>query len=77
MLVTVAGIAFALALTRVMRIDPATGALISGETAICGGSAIAALRPALGASIHATAPAYFVGSHPCGENRYDESNAGR
>ena len=56
-LVTAAGIAFALAvglgLARLLRVEPTTGALISGGTAICGGSAIAALGPALGASAEA------------------------
>lgn len=50
---TALGIAFALgvglALGRLLRVEPITGALISGGTAICGGSAIAALGPALGA----------------------------
>ena len=54
---TALGIAFALAagllLGRLLRVDPTTGALISGGTAICGGSAIAALGPALGASAEA------------------------
>lgn len=51
--VTAAGIAFALAvgllLGRLLRVEPTTAALVSGGTAICGGSAIAALGPALGA----------------------------
>lgn len=51
--VTALGIAFALtvglALGRLLRVEPTTGALVSGGTAICGGSAIAALGPALGA----------------------------
>ncbi len=54
---TALGIAFALAvgllLGRLLRVDPTTGALISGGTAICGGSAIAALGPALGAGAEA------------------------
>ncbi len=54
---TAAGIAFALvvglALGRLLRVEPTTGALISGGTAICGGSAIAALGPALGAGVEA------------------------
>ncbi len=55
--VTAAGIAFALAvglaLGRLLRVEPTTGALVSGGTASCGGSAIAALGPALGASAEA------------------------
>lgn len=54
---TALGIAFALAvgllLGRLLRVEPTTGALISGGTAICGGSAIAALGPALGAGAEA------------------------
>ena len=55
--VTALGIAFALGLGlllgRLLRVEPTTGALISGGTAICGGSAIAALGPALGAGAEA------------------------
>ena len=55
--VTALGIAFALAvgmsLSRLLRVDPTTGALISGGTAVCGGSAIAALGPVLGAGAEA------------------------
>ena len=55
--VTAAGIAFALGLGlllgRLLRVEPVTGALVSGGTAICGGSAIAALGPALGAGAEA------------------------
>lgn len=55
--VTALGIAFALAvglaLARLLRVDPTTGALISGGTAVCGGSAIAALGPVLGAGAEA------------------------
>lgn len=55
--VTALGIAFALALGlalgRLMRVEHTTGVLISGGTAICGGSAIAALGPTLGASAEA------------------------
>ena len=55
--VTALGIAFALAvglaLGRLLRVEPTTGALVSGGTAICGGSAIAALGPALGAGAEA------------------------
>ena len=55
--VTALGIAFALAvgtlLGRLLGVDRTTGALISGGTAICGGSAIAALGPALGAGAEA------------------------
>ncbi len=51
---TAVGIAFALSvgllLGRALGVDRTTSALISGGTAICGGSAIAALGPALGAS---------------------------
>ena len=54
---TALGIVFALAvgllLGRLLRVEPTTGALISGGTAICGGSAIAALGPALGAGAEA------------------------
>jgi uncharacterized integral membrane protein (TIGR00698 family) len=54
---TALGIAFALALglalARLLRVEAVTGALISGGTAICGGSAIAALGPALGAGAEA------------------------
>ncbi|WP_412068890.1 YeiH family protein [Rubrivirga sp. IMCC43871] len=54
---TALGIAFALGLglvlSRLLRVEPTTGALISGGTAICGGSAIAALGPALGAGAEA------------------------
>ncbi len=55
--VTALGILFALTvgflLARLLRVDVVTGALISGGTAICGGSAIAALGPALGAGAEA------------------------
>lgn len=55
--VTALGIAFALAvglgLARLLRVDPTTGALISGGTAVCGGSAIATLGPVLGAGAEA------------------------
>ena len=55
--VTALGIAFALSvgllLGRLLHVEPTTGALISGGTAICGGSAIAALGPALGAGAEA------------------------
>lgn len=54
---TALGIAFALSLGlvlgRLLRVEQTTGALISGGTAICGGSAIAALGPALGAGAEA------------------------
>lgn len=54
---TALGIAFALSvgllLGRLLRVEPTTGVLISGGTAICGGSAIAALGPALGAGAQA------------------------
>lgn len=57
--VTAAGIAFALAvglaLGKALGVDRQTGALISGGTAICGGSAIAALGPVIGASAQAMA----------------------
>ncbi|OZC04757.1 hypothetical protein BSZ36_14800 [Rubricoccus marinus] len=56
-LVTAAGIAFALGLglllARLLGVDRETGTLISGGTAICGGSAIAALGPAIGARAEA------------------------
>ena len=42
-----------LLLGRLLRVERITAALISGGTAICGGSAIAALGPALGASAEA------------------------
>ncbi|MDT7857376.1 putative sulfate exporter family transporter [Rubrivirga sp. S365] len=55
--VTALGIAFALSvgllLGRLLHVEQTTGALISGGTAICGGSAIAALGPALGAGAEA------------------------
>ena len=55
--VTALGIAFALSvgllLGRLLKVEATTGALISGGTAICGGSAIAALGPALGAGAEA------------------------
>lgn len=55
--VTALAIAFALGLgmllARLLRVEPTTGALISGGTAICGGSAIAALGPAIGAGAEA------------------------
>lgn len=38
-----------LLLTKLFRVDPITGQLISGGTAICGGSAIAAFAPVLNA----------------------------
>ncbi len=54
---TALGIAFALSvgllLGRLLHVETTTGALISGGTAICGGSAIAALGPALGAGAEA------------------------
>ena len=54
---TTLGIAFALGvgliLGRSLRVERVTSALISGGTAICGGSAIAALGPALGAGSEA------------------------
>ncbi len=54
---TALGIAFALGLGlllgRLLRVDATTSALISGGTAICGGSAIAALGPVLGAGAEA------------------------
>ena len=56
---TAIGIAFTLvvglSLGRLIGVDRITSALISGGTAICGGSAIAALAPALGASREALA----------------------
>ena len=54
---TALGIIFALGvgllLARLLHVEKTTGALISGGTAICGGSAIAALGPALGAGAEA------------------------
>lgn len=54
---TALGIAFALGLglllTRLLRVERTTGMLVSGGTAICGGSAIAALGPAIGAGAEA------------------------
>lgn len=44
------------ALTRLLRVEETVGTLVSGGTAICGGSAIAAIGPAIGA----TAPAMSV-----------------
>ena len=46
-------LAVGVSLGRVLRVEPVTGALVSGGTAICGGSAIAALGPALGAGAEA------------------------
>ena len=54
---TALGIAFALVvgllLGRVFQVEEKTSTLISGGTAICGGSAIAALGPAIGAGAEA------------------------
>lgn len=54
---TALGITFALALglllTRLLKVERTTGMLVSGGTAICGGSAIAALGPAIGAGAEA------------------------
>lgn len=54
---TTLGISFALVvgllLGRLLRVERVTAMLISGGTAICGGSAIAALGPALGAGAEA------------------------
>jgi uncharacterized integral membrane protein (TIGR00698 family) len=59
--VTAAGIVTALTagalLGRALRVDRDTSTLISGGTAICGGSAIAAMSPALGAGAAATSVA--------------------
>ncbi|MGB7997081.1 MAG: putative sulfate exporter family transporter, partial [Photobacterium halotolerans] len=41
-------------LTRWLKIDSKTGHLIASGTAICGGSAIAAVSPAIGANSHQT-----------------------
>jgi uncharacterized integral membrane protein (TIGR00698 family) len=58
---TVAGIAACFAigalLTRVLRVPPLTGALITVGTAICGGSAIAAVVPILRPKEHQTSVA--------------------
>jgi len=58
---SVVGISFTLAagflLGRVLKVGPNTSALISAGTAICGGSAIAALAPALKAKDEETAVA--------------------
>lgn len=54
---TALGIGFALGLglllARLLRVEHTTGMLVSGGTAICGGSAIAALGPAIGAGAEA------------------------
>lgn len=61
LLYTVAGIFLALALGialgRRLRVDPATSLLVSTGTAICGGSAIAAVGPAIGARAEAMSAA--------------------
>ena len=44
-------------LTKSMKIKPKTGHLISSGTAICGGSAIAAVAPAIDANAHETSHA--------------------
>lgn len=46
----VATLALGLLLARWLRVEPTTGRLISTGTAICGGSAIAAMGPVLGAA---------------------------
>jgi len=55
--VTALGIAFALSLGllfgRLLHVESRTSVLVSGGTAICGGSAIAALGPAIGAGAEA------------------------
>ena len=52
------GLAFLLA--RVLRTEPTTSLLIGVGTAICGGSAIAAVAPAIGARSHHTSLALAV-----------------
>lgn len=49
-----------LLLARVMRTEPTTSLLIGVGTAICGGSAIAAVGPAVGAKSHQTSVALAV-----------------
>ena len=50
----------ALILARVLRTEPTTSLLIGVGTAICGGSAIAAVGPAIGAKSHQTSVALAV-----------------
>lgn len=61
---TVAGIILTFALgfliTRLLKVDKTTGYLISTGTAICGGSAIAAVAPAIGAKSESTSVALGV-----------------
>ena len=58
---TIAGIlALGMALTHVLKVDGKLGLLLSGGTAICGGSAIAALSPSIRASQVQTAVAMAV-----------------
>lgn len=52
------GLAFVLA--RVLKTEPTTSLLIGVGTAICGGSAIAAVAPAIGAKSHQTSVALAV-----------------
>lgn len=53
-------LALALLLSRLMRTEPTTSLLIGVGTAICGGSAIAAVGPAIGAKSHQTSVALAV-----------------
>jgi uncharacterized integral membrane protein (TIGR00698 family) len=53
-------LAAGLALGRLLRVPRAVSALVSGGTAICGGSAIAALAPTLSATSAETAVAMLV-----------------
>lgn len=50
-------LAVGLILGRLLQLDKTISALVSGGTAICGGSAIAALTPVLGAEAKHTGPA--------------------
>jgi uncharacterized integral membrane protein (TIGR00698 family) len=53
-------LALASILARVLRTEPTTSLLIGVGTAICGGSAIAAVGPAIGAKSHQTSVALAV-----------------
>ena len=61
---TVAGILITFTLgfliSRMLKVDKTTGFLISAGTAICGGSAIAAVAPAIGAKSESTSVALGV-----------------
>lgn len=60
LLTITAGLSLGWVLTRYWRLEPALGLLLSGGTAICGGSAIAALAPAIGATHAQTSAALAV-----------------